>query len=37
MTLCDEEEVLKAKLAEIAQRKSQVRRIATQCGVALPE
>ncbi|NJI21570.1 ParB N-terminal domain-containing protein [Aeromonas veronii] len=37
MTLCDEEEVLKAKLAEIVQRKSQVRRIATQCGVSLPE
>lgn len=37
MELCDEEEVLKAKLAEIIQRKSQVRRIATQSGVALPE
>lgn len=37
MTLCDEEGALKAKLAEIVQRKSQVRRIATQCGVALPE
>lgn len=37
MELCDEEEALKAKLAEIIQRKSQVRRIATQSGVALPE
>ena len=37
MELCDEEEALKAKLAEILQRKSQVRRIATQSGVALPE
>ncbi|HCT5134624.1 TPA: ParB N-terminal domain-containing protein [Aeromonas hydrophila] len=37
MELCDEEEALKVKLAEIIQRKSQVRRIATQCGVALPE
>lgn len=37
MELCDEEETLKAKLAEIIQRKSQVRRIATQSGIALPE